>query len=71
MLVEIIGRQRERQILRRCEFSEKPEFVAVYGRRRVGKTFLITRHFDNKFTFSVTGVSEGNMKDQLRAFHVS
>ena len=65
--MEIIGRARERQTLRRCEFSEKPEFIAVYGRRRVGKTFLITRHFDNKFTFSVTG----NTKDQLRAFHAS
>ena len=38
--MEIIGRERERQTLRRCELSAKPEFVAVYGRRRVGKTFL-------------------------------
>ena len=38
--MEIIGRERERQTLRRYELSAKPEFVAVYGRRRVGKTFL-------------------------------
>jgi len=69
--MDIIGRERERQTLTRCENSEKPEFVAVYGRRRVGKTFLIVQHFGNKFTFSVTGVSGGSMKDQLRAFHSS
>jgi AAA+ ATPase superfamily predicted ATPase len=43
----------------------------VYGRRRVGKTFLIVQHFGNKFAFSATGVSNGSMKDQLRAFHAS
>ena len=69
--MEIIGRERERQILRRCETSGKPEFIAVYGRRRVGKTFLMVEHFGNKFTFSVTGVSEGGTKDQLRVFHAS
>ena len=71
MKMEIIGRERERQILRRLEDSKKPEFVAVYGRRRVGKTFLISQHFGNKFAFSVTGVSGGKMKDQLRAFHAA
>jgi len=69
--MEIIGRERERQTLIRCENSKKSEFVAVYGRRRVGKTFLIVEHFGNKFTFSATGVSDGSMKDQLRAFHAS
>lgn len=66
--MEIIGRDRERRALRRCEESDKPEFVAVYGRRRVGKTFLITEHFNNKFAFSVTGISDGSMKEQLREF---
>ena len=67
--MEIIGREQERQALRRIEISDKPEFVAVYGRRSVGKTFLIVQHFGNKFSFSATGVSGGSMKDQLRAFH--
>ena len=65
----IIGRDKERHILTRRMNSGKPEFVAVYGRRRVGKTFLITEYFNNKFTFSVTGISEGSLKDQLRVFH--
>ena len=69
--MEIIGRERERYRLTRCENSIKSEFVAVYGRRRVGKTFLIVQHFGNKFTFSLTGISDGNMKEQLRVFHTS
>jgi len=66
--MEIIGRKRERSILTRCEQSAKPEFVAVYGRRRVGKTFLITEHFHNKFAFTVTGISGGNRTNQLGEF---
>jgi len=69
--MDIIGRKRELQALKRCEFSDKSEFVAVYGRRRVGKTYLITRYFEKRFTFSVTGVSDGSMKDQLHVFHSS
>ena len=67
--MKIVGRERERRVLSRCEESPKPEFVAVYGRYRVGKTFLIAEHFGNKFTFSVTGVAGGGMKEQLRVFH--
>ncbi|MDR1800450.1 MAG: hypothetical protein LBQ95_01195 [Lachnospiraceae bacterium] len=69
--MEIIGRNKERSILKHCEESGKPEFVAVYGRRRVGKTYLIVEHFGNRFSFSVTGVADGNKKDQLREFHTA
>ena len=69
--MEIIGRTQERRILTRCEMSDKPEFVAVYGRRRVGKTFLIAEHFGNKFSFSVTGISGASKKDQLNEFRRS
>jgi hypothetical protein len=57
--------------LAHCERSDKPEFVAVYGRRRVGKTYLVTEHFDNKFAFSLTGISGGSLREQLREFHRS
>ena len=66
--MEIIGREREKRILKRCETSEKPEFIAVYGRRRVGKTFLVTEYFKNKFAFFITGISNGSKNDQLREF---
>jgi len=69
--MNIIGRDKERRILSRCEQSDKPEFIAVYGRRRVGKTFLITEHYGNKFAFSVTGVSGGSTKEQLIEFRSS
>jgi hypothetical protein len=66
--VDIIGRERERRVLIRCEQSNKPEILVVLGRRRVGKTYLITEHFGNKFAFSLTGISDGSMKDQLGEF---
>ena len=69
--MKIIGREKERRILSRCEQSDKPEFIAVYGRRRVGKTFLIAEHFDNKFDFSVTAISGGSTKEQLNEFRNS
>jgi hypothetical protein len=69
--MKIIGRERERRILSRCEQSDRPEFIAVYGRRRVGKTFLIVEHFNNKFAFSVTGISGGSTKEQLNEFRSS
>jgi len=69
--MKIIGREKELRLLSRCEQSEKPEFVAVYGRRRVGKTFLIAEHFANRFAFSVTGISGGSTKEQLNEFRIA
>lgn len=40
-LNNIIGREEEQEIFESCLTSKKPEFLVVYGRRRVGKTFLI------------------------------
>jgi AAA+ ATPase superfamily predicted ATPase len=67
--LEIIGREKEIQIFERCEHSDKPEFLAVYGRRRVGKTYLISEYFRDRFAFSVSGVANENKQIQLRAFH--
>ena len=50
----LIGRQKEQQRLNKHLNSRKSEFIAVYGRRRVGKTFLIRQTFNNKFTFYLT-----------------
>ncbi len=67
----IIGRKEEQQILHSAVQSENSEFVAVYGRRRVGKTFLIRETFGYKFTFQHTGLAKGNTKEQLFSFAIS
>ncbi|MDR1713091.1 MAG: AAA family ATPase [Coriobacteriales bacterium] len=66
--MEIIGRQREQKILQRCLESKKPEFIAVYGRRRVGKTYLIREYFTNRIVFSMTGTPKASQKAQLEGF---
>lgn len=75
---KIIGRKREIEELERLYYSDRPEFVAVYGRRRVGKTFLIKQALKDKFTFQHTGISpveqEGirtKMKTQIQSFYYS
>ena len=53
----IVGRQAEIVELEKLYHSDRPEFVAVYGRRRVGKTFLIKQALKGRITFQHTGVS--------------
>ena len=64
----IIGRLAEIKKLTSTVNSPRAEFIALYGRRRVGKTFLINQVFRNQFTFKMTGVIEGSLKDQFIAF---
>ena len=51
----IIGRKAEKELLERIYQSRKSEFVAVYGRRRVGKSYLVNEFFRNRIHFSVVG----------------
>lgn len=69
--MNIIGRKDELNTLRDCLESKKPEFLLVYGRRRVGKTYLIKQFFSDRFSFYATGVPETNTRGQLRAFNES
>lgn len=55
---EIIGRKNEIAELTARYNSEKAEFIAIYGRRRVGKTFLVKEFFHNQFAFQHTGLSQ-------------
>ena len=66
----IIGRKQEIGELERLYNSDRPEFVAVYGRRRVGKTFLIKQALKGKFTFQHTGVSPINQEDEKNRMKV-
>jgi AAA+ ATPase superfamily predicted ATPase len=67
----IVGREKEIELLRRIAESNDPEFVAVYGRRRVGKTFLIKEFFNNKFTFYFSGSENTSMRTQLKNFQIA
>ncbi len=69
--MKIIGRNSEIYELERLSKSGAPEFVAVYGRRRVGKTFLVKEFFGNNFVFYATGVSRGTKAEQLQNFQDS
>ena len=65
---KIIGREKELRLIQQCVSSDKAEFVAIYGRRRIGKTYLVRQYFADKFDFYATGIYQGSMKDQLRNF---
>jgi len=66
---KIIGREKEICLLRQIQHSKKAEFVALYGRRRVGKTFLIQQCLSNKGVYlECAGLKDGNMHDQLTNF---
>ena len=69
--MRLIGREDECRELKRLYESGDPEFVAIYGRRRVGKTFLVKEFFHCKFTFYTSGLARCGMRDQLRNFHES
>lgn len=71
MIQEIIGRKEEQEMLKECYYSGKPEFVAVYGRRRIGKTFLVKQFFKEKFDFYFTGAYQASKKDQLFNFKMT
>ena len=71
MIQEIIGRKEEQQVLQDCLDSNKPEFVAVYGRRRIGKTFLVKQFFNENFDFYITGAYQASRKDQLFNFKMT
>ena len=65
----IIGRGREIAILNEKLASNKSEFVALYGRRRVGKTYLVRNVFEGKFTFRLTGLAQASLAEQLINFN--
>jgi AAA+ ATPase superfamily predicted ATPase len=65
---KIIGRKEEIQLLKQALQSKEAGFIAAYGRRRVGKTFLIHTYFKDHVAFELTGMDEGSLKAQLLQF---
>ncbi len=64
----MIGRKYERQKLDNLSFSNKAELLAIIGRRRVGKTYLIREHYKNQIVFEFTGTQYANKDNQLKKF---
>lgn len=67
----LIAREKEKAILQATLNADEAQFLAVYGRRRVGKTYLIRQTFGDKFTFEHAGLADGGRKEQLQAFIAS
>lgn len=65
---KLIGRHKEQAKLKACMESGRSEFVVVYGRRRIGKTFLVRRFFNDSYAFSFVGKHEMARNLQLAEF---
>jgi uncharacterized protein len=66
---ELVGRVTEIKLLSGLKNRGSSSFVAVYGRRRVGKTYLIRTFFNDTFSFHITGVANAGTRRQLSSFH--
>ena len=66
--MELIGRKQEKATLKHCLASTESKLIALYGRRRVGKTFLVRKYFRSKICFEVAGLHNADMKEQLAHF---
>ena len=67
----MVGRKTEQKRLEEAFGRDEAQLVAVYGRRRVGKTFLVRETFRGRFYFQHAGLSRGTMSEQLAAFRDS
>lgn len=68
---QVIGRTDEKAILKKIEKSEEAELVAIYGRRRVGKTYLIRNSFSQSLTFEFSGIHHATLNQQLESFSLA
>ncbi|MEE0922507.1 MAG: ATP-binding protein [Paludibacteraceae bacterium] len=69
--MQLIGRTNEKALLQSYVDSQQAEFIAMYGRRRVGKTFLISNIFADMIVFETSGIIHGSSEDQFAAFNHS
>lgn len=66
---DFIGREKQIERLEICLKSKEPQLVLVYGRRRVGKSFLVNQFFQNNFDFKLVGDNHLDKNEQLLNFH--
>lgn len=69
--MELVGRTNEIAIMQKLLLSKKSEFLAMYGRRRIGKTFLIREVYKANTVFDCSGVNDDQMQMQLDKFYAS
>ena len=69
MKENILGREAEKDLLSRIYDSGSSEFVAICGRRRVGKTFLVREFFEEEMVFQCAGVANAGTQEQLKSFY--
>lgn len=67
----LIGREQEKATLQEALNKEESQFIAVYGRRRVGKTYLIRESYGYQFYFQFTGAARANLRQQLARFAIA
>jgi AAA+ ATPase superfamily predicted ATPase len=68
---KLIGREAEKNILENALTSKEAELIAVYGRRRVGKTFLIRAVYADHLRFELSGIHKAKLNEQLQNFSLS
>src|SRR5215211_7291114 len=71
LMEKLVGRINEKSLLKAALQSPEAELVAIYGRRRVGKTFLIRSVFEKEMVFEFAGVHNASLKQQLQSFSQS
>lgn len=67
----LIGREKEIQELRQAYEAAESRFVAIFGRRRIGKTYLVREVFCDNFAFTFSGMAKASTKEQLQRFYLS
>lgn len=67
----LIGREKEIQELRQAYESDESKFVAIFGRRRIGKTYLVREVFHDNFAFTYSGMAKASTKEQLQRFYLT
>ncbi|GHT80227.1 hypothetical protein FACS1894104_5700 [Actinomycetota bacterium] len=68
MQADFVGRNKEKEEMLDAFHSNRPEFIALYGRRRVGKTFLVRSLFKNDYAFHMTAILQRDTELQLQNF---
>ena len=71
LMENMIGREAEKKILKEALSSRSAELIAIYGRRRVGKTYLIRTVYEKELILELTGLNNAAFSEQLENFNLT